>query len=60
MIVIIIIMVITIIIIIIVTITTTNRYFWCMCPRCKDPSELETNVAGVTCELCEEGVMLPR
>jgi len=35
-------------------------YFWCMCPRCKDPSELQTNVAGVTCELCEEGVMLPR
>jgi len=35
-------------------------YFWCMCPRCKDPSELKTNVAGVTCELCEQGVMLPR
>ena len=55
-------MIITIIIMVItiITITTTNRYFWCMCPRCKDPSELETNVAGVTCELCEEGVMLPR
>ena len=36
------------------------RYFWCMCERCKDPTELQTNVAGVTCELCEEGVMLPR
>jgi len=35
-------------------------YFWCMCERCKDPTELQTNVAGVTCELCEEGVMLPR
>ena len=31
-----------------------------MCERCKDPTELQTNVAGVTCELCEEGVMLPR
>jgi len=35
-------------------------YFWCLCPRCRDPSELGSQVSAVTCELCEEGYMLPR
>ena len=35
-------------------------YFDCSCERCRDPSELGTNVSSVLCEACEEGYLLPR
>ena len=34
-------------------------YFDCNCQRCQDPTELETFVSALICEVCEEDLLLP-
>jgi len=34
-------------------------YFDCTCQRCQDPTELETFVSALICEVCEEDFLLP-
>ena len=34
-------------------------YFDCTCRRCQDPTELETFVSALICEVCEDDFLLP-
>ena len=34
-------------------------YFDCECERCRDPTELETFVSALICEVCEDDFLLP-
>ena len=34
-------------------------YFDCTCQRCQDPTELETFVSALICEVCEDDFLLP-
>lgn len=35
-----------------------SKYFQCKCARCKDPTELNTNMSTVKCPNCDCGYML--
>ena len=36
-----------------------NWYFDCLCPRCQDPSELQTYFDAIKCNECNKGYKLP-
>jgi len=35
-------------------------FFHCHCHRCKDPSEMGTNMSALRCDKCSTGLLLPR
>ena len=36
-----------------------SKGFQCVCPRCLDPHERGTNMGGITCTKCKQGLLLP-
>ena len=42
------------------TILKQTKYFVCKCSRCLDPSEHGAMLAGLKCQNCKVGYMLPR
>jgi hypothetical protein len=37
----------------------SEYYFDCNCARCSDPTESQTYVSALSCEVCETGFLLP-
>ena len=37
----------------------SEYYFDCNCVRCSDPTECQTYVSALSCEVCESGYLLP-
>ncbi|CAG0879389.1 unnamed protein product [Darwinula stevensoni] len=38
----------------------STKYFWCKCPRCKDPTELGTYLSGIKCLTCKSGWVISK
>ena len=38
----------------------SEYYFDCKCQRCLDPTEGQTFVSALCCEVCDRGFLLPR
>ncbi|XP_035788785.1 SET domain-containing protein SmydA-8-like [Anopheles albimanus] len=36
-----------------------EKFFWCQCARCRDPTEFGTNCSAVRCSKCHRGYLLP-
>uniref|UniRef100_A0A240PLK3 SET domain-containing protein n=1 Tax=Anopheles atroparvus TaxID=41427 RepID=A0A240PLK3_ANOAO len=36
-----------------------EKFFWCSCARCADPTELGTNCSALRCAKCQRGHVLP-
>ncbi|XP_050091756.1 SET domain-containing protein SmydA-8-like isoform X2 [Anopheles aquasalis] len=36
-----------------------EKFFWCRCARCRDPTEFGTNCGALKCSKCHRGCLLP-
>ncbi|EZA57735.1 SET domain-containing protein SmydA-8 isoform X1 [Ooceraea biroi] len=36
-----------------------GKHFACACPRCSDPTELNTHMSSLKCNKCDNGIVLP-